>query len=81
MEIQQAILSKVTKIESYLYDDEATNNPGVIARQRDHEKRLAKLEDESMVRKSIWATLGVLGGIIGTAVVELIIWLFKNHKP
>ena len=78
MEIQQAILSKVTKIESYLYDDEETNNPGVIARQREHEKRLAKLEDESMVRKSIWATLGLLGGIIGTAVVELILWILKR---
>lgn len=79
MDVQQAILSKVTKIESYLYDDDETNNPGVIARQRDHEKRLAKLEDESMFRKSIWATLGVLGGVIGTAVVELILWMIKRN--
>lgn len=79
MDVQQAILNKLTKIELYLYDDEETNNPGAIARQRDHEKRLSKLEDESMVRKSIWATLGVFGGIVGTAVVELIIWLVKRN--
>lgn len=79
MDVQQAILNKLTKIELYLYDDEETNNPGAIARQRDHEKRLAKLEDESMVRKSVWATLGILGGIVGTAVVELIIWLIKRN--
>lgn len=79
MEIQQAILSKVTKIENYLYDDDDTNSPGVIARQRDHEKRLSKLEDESMFRKSIWASLGLLGGVVGTAIVELILWLIKRN--
>lgn len=79
MEIQQAILNKVTKIEMYLYDDDDTNNPGLIAQQRAHEKRLDKLENESMVRKSIWATLGLLGGIVGTAVVELILWLIKRN--
>lgn len=80
MDIQHTILTKVTKIESYLYDDDDTNTPGIVARQRDHDERITKLERESMVRKTIWGTLGVIGGTVGAAVVEVVIWIFKNHK-
>jgi len=74
-------LNKLTKIESYLYDDDDTNTPGMVQKQRDHEARLTKLENESMQRKKIWATFGLVAGVIGTALVEFIKWLFTNHKP
>lgn len=77
----QSALNKLTKIESYLYDDDDTSSLGMVAKQREHEKRLTKLENEGMERKKIWATLGIVAGIVGTALVEFIKWLFTNHKP
>lgn len=77
----QTGLNKLTKIESYLYDDDETSSPGMVQKQRDHEKRIDKLEQESMQRKKIWATFGLVAGIIGTALVEFVKWLFTNHKP
>lgn len=77
----QSGLNKLSKIESYLYDDDATSSVGMVARQREHEKRIDKLENESMQRKKIWATFGLIAGIVGTALVEFIKWMFTNHKP
>ena len=77
----QSGINKLVKIESYLYDDDETSSPGMVQKQRDHEKRLSKLEQESMQRKKIWATLGLVAGIVGTALVEFIKWIFTNHKP
>lgn len=74
----QAGLNKLSKIESYLYDDDETSSPGMVQKQRSHEDRIKKLEDESMQRKKIWATFGIAAGIIGTALVEFIKWLFTK---
>ncbi|MES2287363.1 MAG: hypothetical protein V4547_16845 [Bacteroidota bacterium] len=76
----QTALNKLGKIESYLYDDDETSSKGMVQVQREHEKRLDKLEGESMQRKKIWATFGLVAGIIGTALVEFIKWLFTNHQ-
>ncbi len=76
----QSALNKLSKIENYLYDDDETSQPGMVQTQRNHEKRLEKLENESMQRKKIWATFGIVAGIIGTALVEFVKWLFTNHK-
>ncbi len=77
----QSGLNKLSKIESYLYDDDETSSKGMVQVQREHEKRIDKLESESMQRKKIWATLGLVAGIIGTALVEFIKWLITSHKP
>lgn len=76
----QSVLNRLTKIETYLYEDSQTNTPGVIAKQRDHEKRITKLENESMQQKKIWASLGLIAGVVGTAIFEFIRYLFTNHK-
>lgn len=77
----QTALNKLGKIESYLYDDDQTDTPGMVQKQRDHEKRLTTLENESRERKKIWATFGFSAGIVATALFEFIKYIFTNHKP
>ena len=77
----EAVIKKLTKIESYLYDDTATSSKGVIAQQREQDKRIRKLENESKVRQGMWTAFGTAGGIIGMALWEFVKWLFTNHKP
>lgn len=79
MEIQHAILEKLTKIEAYLYFDKETNTPGLVERMREYEERLERLEEDNSVKKKVWAVFGMIGGSVVFFVVELIKWLANNH--
>lgn len=74
-------VAKIRKIESYLYDDDETSSPGMVQRHRELERRVDKIEEEATVRKRIFATLGIIGGAVGMALVELIKYLLSTHKP
>jgi hypothetical protein len=80
LEQAQQILDKVIKIESYLYNDIATNRPGVVQRQEDMDTRLEKLETEATVKKKVWAIFGMVGGGLMMLIIELVKWLIHNQK-
>lgn len=74
-------VDKLKRIESYLYDDEMTDAPGVVKQVRDHAKRIEDLErSESKTRKFLKG-LALLAGTVGTIIFEFLKWLFSNHKP
>lgn len=73
-------VTKIRKIETYLYNDNETSSVGLVQQVRQHEDRLDKIEEESTVRKRVFATLGIIGGAVGMALVELIKYLLSNHK-
>lgn len=69
---------KLNKIESYLYNDDATDSLGLVNQVRDHSDRIDRIEEEGRVRKRVMAGIGMIAGFIGMAVVEIIKWLFTQ---
>lgn len=67
-----AIDKKLDKAISYLYDDDSTNTPGIVQRVRSHEKRLDAIDEDKRVRNRLVAVLGMVGGVIGMVLVEIV---------
>lgn len=67
------------KMERYLYDDDDTSSSGIVSTQRNHGDRLSVLEEDKRVRNRLLITLGTIGGLVGTALLEFIKWMFTMH--
>jgi len=76
----QAGLNKLSKIESYLYNDDETDTIGIVKQVKDHSERLAELEREDVKTRKFLKWLAVGAGVVGTVLFEFIKWLFTNHK-
>lgn len=77
----QAGLNKLSKIESYLYNDDNTDTVGLVKQVKDHCERLDEMERSEKRTRSFMKWLAVLAGAIGTVIFEFGKWLFTNHKP
>lgn len=74
-------LNKLSKIESYLYNDDDTDTVGLVKQVKNHCERLDEMERSEKRTRSFLKWLAVLAGAIGTVMFEFGKWLFTNHKP
>ena len=77
----QAILleirDKITKMERYLYNDEATGKDGLVKAHEKLNSRVSQLEEQNTIRKTKATTWGVIGGVAISALYKLVEYFIK----
>lgn len=77
----QSALNKLSKIESYLYNDDETDSVGIVKQVKNHTERIEELERTEKKTRVFLKWLAVLAGAVGTVIFEFVKWIFSNHKP
>ena len=76
-EILLEIRDRITKMERYLYNDEATGKDGIVKAHEKLNSRVSQLEEQEKIRKTKATTWGVIGGVIISAIYKLVEFFLK----
>lgn len=76
-EILLEIRDRITKMERYLYNDEATGKDGIVKAHEKLNMRVTMLEEQNTIRKTKATTWGIIGGVIISALYKLVEFFLK----
>lgn len=68
-------LQKISKVESYLYNDDATDSLGLVNQVRKNTGDISEIKEENRVRKRVLAVIGIIAGFIGMILGKALGWI------